>query len=210
MTKAHSEAGDNNGNCEACDKADGGSQQTVSVMLGGGLGMGTMWMCQRCVNERGGTAEIKVAALKNQNKSSHGCRVPCTECPYSRKTEPGKLGGSMPAVFIGQALGPFLLSCHMDPDYEKNNRSPALLQCAGAAIFRANIGAAPLLPAALMKLETNIDLVFATPAEFLVHHAGLSMMQAQLYLLRSPPLHLLQIELAKQGVQQVDMTKDKK
>ena len=68
MTKAHSEAGDNNGNCELCQKADGGRQSTVPVMLDGGLGMGTMWMCERCIEEKGGKEAIKKKAYAQYNK----------------------------------------------------------------------------------------------------------------------------------------------
>ncbi len=62
LTKAHSERDDNNGNCELCQRDDGGKQSTVPVMLGGGLGMGTMWMCRRCIKEKGGRAAIELEA----------------------------------------------------------------------------------------------------------------------------------------------------
>lgn len=47
MTKAHSEPDDNGGRCEWCDTSQSAyvSQSTVPVMLGGGLGLGTMWVC---------------------------------------------------------------------------------------------------------------------------------------------------------------------
>lgn len=53
MTKAHSEPGDNDGLCESCNdpatKHQG--QSTYPVMLGGGLGRGTMWLCAKCLRE---------------------------------------------------------------------------------------------------------------------------------------------------------------
>ena len=52
MTKAHSEVGDNNGLCELCDRGDGGAQMAVPILLGGGMGWGTMWMCAQCRDKR--------------------------------------------------------------------------------------------------------------------------------------------------------------
>lgn len=152
--------------------------------------------------------------------SKEGCRKPCAECPFSRKTTRGALGGAGPTTFIGQVHGPFLLSCHMDPGYEKDRRSPELLQCAGAATFRANIGVAPLMPKELMSLPADTEHVFATPTEFLAHHIAFPLETsplpirtaerlASLFLKRVPPAVLLQRELARQEVQLVDMKKSK-
>jgi hypothetical protein len=53
MTKAHSEVGDNGGRCESCDGPETPyqTQETYPVMLGGGLGRGTMWLCPECLAE---------------------------------------------------------------------------------------------------------------------------------------------------------------
>ena len=50
MTKAHSETDDNAGRCESCNELDTVfmRQSTVSLRLGGGLGRGTMWVCDAC------------------------------------------------------------------------------------------------------------------------------------------------------------------
>lgn len=50
MTKAYSTQDDNNGRCESCDRPESVNepQTTYPVMLGGGLGLGTMWLCQAC------------------------------------------------------------------------------------------------------------------------------------------------------------------
>ncbi len=97
-------------------------------------------------------------------------------------------------------MGPFFLPCHMDPDYEKNRRSTELLQCAGAAQYRANVGVASFLPAALLHLPTG-DAAFATPAELLVHHTGAPLEVVEALLRKKPPDELLRIELRKNGVQ---------
>ena len=50
MTKAHSEIGDNNGLCEACDDpvTVHERQETRQIFLAGGLGWGTLWVCPKC------------------------------------------------------------------------------------------------------------------------------------------------------------------
>ena len=54
MTKAYSTATDNGGRCERCDRPESANepQSTVEVRLGGGLGIGTMWVCKTCAEER--------------------------------------------------------------------------------------------------------------------------------------------------------------
>lgn len=50
MTKAHSEPDDNGGRCESCNRPETihQTQQTYPIMLGGGLGLGTLWLCPNC------------------------------------------------------------------------------------------------------------------------------------------------------------------
>jgi len=52
MTKAYSSIDDNGGRCERCNK-DGSEyleQRTVKVLLGGGMGWGTLWVCSSCLD----------------------------------------------------------------------------------------------------------------------------------------------------------------
>lgn len=135
---------------------------------------------------------------------THGCEKPCAECPFARATAPGQLGGSFPTVFIGQAYGPFMLSCHMDPAYAADRRSPDLLQCAGAAIFRANVGVAALMPKKLHALPADGKLVFATPAELLAHHARMDPNDAERFMRNHPPEQHRDRELQDIGVQRVE------
>lgn len=53
MTKAHSMLDDNGGRCECCNKPETKyqEQRTYPVRLGGDLGMGTMWLCLKCLQE---------------------------------------------------------------------------------------------------------------------------------------------------------------
>ena len=136
-------------------------------------------------------------------------RKPCKECPFARATEPGETGGTGPTTYVAQAHGPFLLSCHMDPDYEKDRRSTKLLQCAGAAIYRANTKRAELMPPALLTLEPDTELVFGGPAELLAHHGEVPVFVAEQFLREHPVDELLAHEVRRSGVQVVAMDREK-
>jgi hypothetical protein len=128
-------------------------------------------------------------------------KQPCKTCPWSRKIEPGQTGGAHPFKFIGQAEGPFWLPCHSSPGYEEDRRNQEHRQCAGAAMYRDLAGIAERLPDGLHRLEGDAELVFASPAEFLAHHAKMKPEEAEEEMLRYPPSLLLQYEMAQIGVQ---------
>lgn len=95
----------------------------------------------------------------------------CGSCPFSRKSHPAELGGSPIDTYIGQSVGPFFLPCHSSPGYKGNagELSTCKCQCAGAAIFRANIYRQP--PKPLLSLPANSDPnVFSSMEEFIRHH----------------------------------------
>jgi hypothetical protein len=126
---------------------------------------------------------------------------PCKECPFSREIQPGALGGSAPEVYIGQAHGSFWLPCHMhsefdDPNWKSNTAKP---ECAGTAIYRANVYGK--LDTSLLVLEPDREAVFATPAEFLAHHKGITLQQAEAELRVKPPVrHMIdEMEKIRQG-----------
>lgn len=135
-------------------------------------------------------------------------RKPCRECPFSKSIAPdnphGTLGGGNPLTYIGQAQGAFLLSCHMDPKYAENPRSANLTQCAGAAIYRANIGVASRMPEQLLALPADPDLAFTSAKEFLVHHSGGDDPVIDALLAAMPPDMLLAIEMRRSGTLPVD------
>ncbi len=61
-------------------------------------------------------------------KSQHS--TPCNDCPWRRKSMPGWLGSEQePEEWVQTALSESFVECHVN--------SPN--QCAGLAIFRANI-----------------------------------------------------------------------
>jgi hypothetical protein len=128
--------------------------------------------------------------------------APCKNCPFSPNTAPGYLGGSQPEVYIGQAFGPFRLPCHLHyrsdaPDWKEQTMEVS--QCAGAAIFRANVGVTAYLPDELHKLPPSGD-AFKSAIHFLAHHRGISLEEAQAALRDTPPHELLRRELSKTGV----------
>lgn len=123
---------------------------------------------------------------------------PCGACPFSRKCEPGALGGSPMSTYLGQALGPFYLPCHKtvdfsNPDWKREITKPE--QCAGAAIFRANIGVDRMMPDALHRLPANRELVFGSFEEMAAHHLGLTPPQAAEFVRRENPMKCLVREM---------------
>lgn len=128
-----------------------------------------------------------------------GCSTPCPECPFSSDCNPGDTGGSDPTRFIGQAVGPFFLPCHMDPGYEKDRYNLGLLQCAGAAMFRANIGVASLMPPQIHALPAS-EKAFGSPVELLAHHLKISLTEAVELLEKRPLDVLLKEEFERSGV----------
>lgn len=106
---------------------------------------------------------------------------PCKECPFSRQIAPGFLGGARPEVYVGQIVLPFWLSCHCDTNYKgRESKAGEVTQCAGAAIFRSNMGIRP--PPPLLCLPPSDTLSFTTLPEFYAHHTGCSIEAAKQYL----------------------------
>lgn len=114
--------------------------------------------------------------MNTKTINTRGRATPCSECPFARTTPAGMLGGSHPETYIGQAFGPFYLPCHSDYTAEAregfDKKDMSTRQCAGAAMFRANVGVEKVMPNGIHKLPEDRDKVFATPGEFLSHHMG--------------------------------------
>lgn len=103
-------------------------------------------------------------------------KQPCAECPYRRKSLPGWLGADSPEGFMGTTMADHTMPCHMTVDYERKNwraTLPDAEQCAGAAIFFANICKLSRDPDR-MRLPADRENVFATPMEFVEHHSNTS------------------------------------
>lgn len=95
--------------------------------------------------------------------------VPCGDCPFSRSSLSGWLGSSTPEEYLALARSDARIDCHTLKIGSTKTRRPMHWQCAGAAIFRANIVKSPRNPEA-MKLPANRTAVFSNPDEFLAHH----------------------------------------
>jgi len=85
--------------------------------------------------------------------------TPCAGCPWTRKAIAGYLGGYSPEEWIQMVHGEHHIDCH----------STTNQQCAGAAIYRANVCKSVKDPEAL-RLPSNEVTVFSTPMEFLSYH----------------------------------------
>lgn len=82
----------------------------------------------------------------------------CSDCPWSRASLPGWLGGNSAQEWIGFAHTETYIPCHVLDGAE----------CAGAAVYRANVSKLPR--PGLLRLPADRKAVFATPVEFLEHH----------------------------------------
>lgn len=82
----------------------------------------------------------------------------------------GWLGGADVDDWVQAAQGEEEMACHaITIQSPLDNGDVKPVQCAGAAIYRANICKLLQDPKAF-QLEANEDLVFASPVEFVEHH----------------------------------------
>jgi hypothetical protein len=127
--------------------------------------------------------------------------TPCAECPFRRDIKPGLLGGSPVETYIGQSVLPFWLPCHCDKNYErKTSQFKKVTQCAGTAIFRANIGVGQLMPDSLLSLPADREKVFGTMAEFVAHHKKIALGKAMVFLMGDKMRECMMKETLKQGM----------
>lgn len=93
--------------------------------------------------------------MKKQHKQ------PCMECPWRRVALRGWLGNLTIEVFLSHAHSESVMDCHTGTGEH---------QCAGAAIYRANVCKRTRHPDMVMELPVNHEKVFSSPAEFTNHH----------------------------------------
>jgi hypothetical protein len=99
-------------------------------------------------------------------------RKPCVECPLSRTSTPGYLGGYTPQQYIDVLHEIGDIACHLSPGFP-NNRAEQR-SCTGVAMFRANVGVVALANnarAAVNHVGADTEAAFASDAEFLAHHS---------------------------------------
>lgn len=94
-------------------------------------------------------------------------KSPCNECPWRRNARPGFLGPHTAEEWARLAHTDTPIACHKT--IKRNLDWVGALQCAGAAIFRRNVGKSPRDPAvAVGPLDT--ERVFRNDDEFVDHH----------------------------------------
>lgn len=120
---------------------------------------------------------------------------PCSECCFRRDIKPGLLGGSPPQTYIGQTQGPFWIPCHCPADYADKDTEYGSPECAGSAIYRANLGIDGVMPEGILKLPPDKEKCFSSHAEFLAHHTGCSLEIAEAFLKEFTPNEMLEAEL---------------
>lgn len=104
----------------------------------------------------------------NETPLPEAVAKPCVECPWRRDSVPGYLGPYSAEIWTRMAHSELPIACHMTIRKE-SWESPGVRQCAGAAIFRANVCKSPRNPeVAVMPSDT--DTVFAWNDEFVEHH----------------------------------------
>lgn len=87
---------------------------------------------------------------------------PCSDCPLSRDSLNGWLGGGTPGEWGDALHSESRMECHVLEG----------AQCAGAAIYRSNI-CKKMVDKTLLVLPPDREAVFANRAEFLAHHGSL-------------------------------------
>ncbi len=99
----------------------------------------------------------EAVATKNQHTT------PCSDCPFSRSALRGWLGSMTVDEWIQAAHGESLIDCHVTTNQ----------QCAGAAIYRANVCKSPRSKD-IITLPPNRKTCFASAMEFKQHHTPCS------------------------------------
>lgn len=105
----------------------------------------------------------KLTTFDEATESSIQHKLPCHDCPFDRESLPGWLAGMTPQQYRDLAHSDAMIECH----------AIAGPQCAGAAIYRANV-CKLCRDADVLSLPANRQRVFATPMEFVEHHERLS------------------------------------
>lgn len=99
---------------------------------------------------------------------------PCDECPWRRNALSGHLGPETSEKWCDIAHGEGPVACHKtikrvnDEGYGEWD-DPAIKQCAGLAIFRANICKSPRNPE-IVVYPADHETVFSWDNEFIEHH----------------------------------------
>lgn len=110
----------------------------------------------------------KVVAKTDAVRVKRQHTTPCSDCPFRRDSIPGWLGGYTVEQYVQIATYAEGVDCHTrrKPD----DMGGDFHQCAGMAIYHANVLKSPRDPQAF-RLPPNKSLAFAWPTEFTAHHS---------------------------------------
>lgn len=100
-----------------------------------------------------------ITSIEEAKPTTRQHKKPCHDCPWRRVARKGWLGGPSVDDWLHDAHGEARIDCH-------TKLGP---QCAGAAIYRANVLKDPR-DKTLLRLPEDKETVFAKPQEFDKHH----------------------------------------
>ena len=101
--------------------------------------------------------KLIIGADAVRTKAQH--TQPCSDCPWARDALPGWLGSNTIEQWLEAAHGESLIDCHTMTPW----------QCAGAAIYRANV-AKRCRTRDILALPPDAEQAFTSPQEFINHH----------------------------------------
>lgn len=102
-------------------------------------------------------------------KSKNVTKTPCDECPWRRDSTPGFTGPESPQDWVDCAHAEGYIACHKTIQGTVDGETEWSHQCAGAAIFRANVHKVPR-DREVTTLPADRESVFASNQEFIEHH----------------------------------------
>lgn len=96
----------------------------------------------------------------------------CRECPLSRTSAAGYLGGYSVENYLQILHGDAAIACHMSPGFHERDHARQR-HCTGVCAYRANVSKLPRdsgSQEAIRLIGPDRERFFATPAEFAAHH----------------------------------------
>lgn len=94
-------------------------------------------------------------------------RSPCGGCPWRTVAIPGWLGPWRADEWIALAHSDEPIACH--ESIQEDDSWEGALQCAGSAVYRANVCKLPRNPEVAVGTPDR-QTIFAKPSAFLAHH----------------------------------------
>jgi hypothetical protein len=125
------------------------------------------YMAQKLLESEGGL-NVWVRKIE-QVELPDALHKPCNDCPWRRNAAPGWLGPYTAEEWVQLAHSDEPIACHLTIEVEDSWEEGVIRQCAGAAIYRANVCKSPRNPEVVV-LPSDTETVFATPNQFMDYH----------------------------------------